>query len=88
MILNAKELALVAIAIQYTEDADTAVRFHITNRPSGRDVEVQVCAGGITARLSPPDSAPVVEHYKTPMGLAMAYRVPLGVLTGQDPDAD
>lgn len=85
MILSKTELALIAPALALVGADETAVNIdiRITDPKTKRDVRVGICASGVTVKSVPADTAPVVEHFRSPMGMALAYKVPLVVITNQ-----
>ncbi len=84
MILSRAEIEVLRptfALLQHFEHADVTVTFNLM--PGGRSVTVNVCASGVTIKATFPDSAPVVEHYKSPMGLAQSYGLPLAKITNR-----
>lgn len=84
MILSQPELDLLKPTLTLLNRFEHAdVQITLTLTPGGRRVVVDVCASGVTVKATFPDSAPVVEHFKSAMGLAQSYGVPLTRITNR-----
>lgn len=84
MILSRPELELLKPVFALLEHFDQAnLTFTISLVPGGRVVSIDVCSSGVTVKAVFPDSAPTVEHFKSPMGLAQSYGVSLAKITNR-----
>jgi hypothetical protein len=77
MILTAAELNIIKPALALIEHLQhTNVVLH-TTAANGRRACIDLSAAGIVIKAEYPDSAPALEFYRFPQGLALAYGVSL-----------
>lgn len=77
LLSNPIEMDMVK-AMLYTNALNTGcVVKVIVERPGGKCLTIEVTESYINIRADFPDTVPVVEHYRSPQALAVAYGVPL-----------
>lgn len=81
MLLSPPYIPMVKAALDITR-ATGVDNIVITLRHSQeRITTIDVSAGGVLIKATYPDTNPVIEYYRNPMGLALAYRIPLQQIT-------
>lgn len=80
MILSPLELHVVRPALAFIDRLQHGnVVVRLLN-PTGRELTVDISAAGILIKATYPDSSPIIEFYRLPMGFAQAYGLPIEVL--------
>ena len=77
MILSAAELNIIKPAlalIDHLQHTNVVLR---TTAANGRAACIDISAAGIVVKAEYPDSAPCLEFYRFPQGLALAYGISL-----------
>ncbi len=89
MILTKNELNLIKPAlalVQENNNLEVTVTIcgHVKDKEPPRDVTVDISASGVAVKNRRPTEGPQVEYHRSPMGLAMAYKVPLASIATPD----
>lgn len=89
MLLTYAELDLIKPALSLVERQPHINAVVRVNSPTpGRTLTVDISAAGIVLKAEYADSAPALEFYRYPQGLALAYGLSLKKLMAIAPDAD
>jgi hypothetical protein len=77
MILSPLELGIIKPSLLFIGQLQHSNVLTTLINPSGRHVVVDISAAGVLIKATYPDSSPMVEFYRSPMGFAQAYRLPI-----------
>jgi hypothetical protein len=82
MILHPNELPVLKPFIRAAEVTGAYFKLE-TSYAGGRTTTTEVSSSGIFIKATYPDSAPCMEFYRHPQGLAQAYCVPLRTIVDE-----